>query len=68
MGNRSSIAAHVGKEIERLNEMINTQLEPGEEPRRTLVLDQLPKLKPLREQELRLDHVGVLFVLDKGLK
>ncbi len=32
------------------------------------VLDQLPKMAQLREQEVDLQHIGILFVLDKGLK
>lgn len=67
MGNRASIATHVAREIDRLNEMLNAQ-DAGAAARKFLVLDQLPKMSQLREQTVDLQHVGILFVLDKGLK
>lgn len=69
MGNRASIATHVAKEIERLNEVLNAaNKKSGEEQRKFLVLDQLPKMTQMREQSVDLQHIGILFVLDKGLK
>ncbi len=67
MGNRASIATHVAREIDRLNEMLNAQ-DSDAAARKFLVLDQLPKMAQLREQTVDLQHVGILFVLDKGLK
>ena len=40
----------------------------GQEKRKFLTLDQLLKMKQLREQEVDLQHIGILFLLDKGLK
>lgn len=68
MGNRTSIQTHVAAEITRLNELVNSNLGPDEAPRRFLTLDQLPKMKQLREQNIDLMHIGILFLLDKGLK
>jgi hypothetical protein len=64
MGNRVSIKTHVAKEIDRLNELVNSS-SPGEPPRKVLTLDQLPKMQQMREQEIDLHHIGILFVLDK---
>ncbi len=66
MGNRVSIKTHVAKEIDRMNELVNSS--SSEPPRKVLTLDQLPKMQQLREQEIDLHHIGILFVLDKGLK
>lgn len=68
MGNRLSIKAHVTKEIDRLNELVNSSSGGGGESRKVLTLDQLPKVQQLREQEIDLHHIGILFLLDKGLK
>jgi hypothetical protein len=65
MGNRVSIKSHVTKEIDRLNELVNSSTP---EPRKVLSLDQLSKMQQMREQEIDLHHIGILFVLDKGLK
>ena len=68
MGNRTSIQTHVAAEITRLNELVNSNLGPDEAPRSYLTLDQLPKMKQLREQNIDLMHIGILFLLDKSLK
>jgi hypothetical protein len=61
-----SIKTHVSKEIDRLNDLVNSN--GADAPRKMLSLDQLSKMQQLREQEIDLHHIGILFVLDKGLK